>query len=104
MAPIAHRAIGGRDRNDERGYDSTFLYSLPVCTRRTPMTAAKQVRTISPDDEAALLSAIDKWVERSLKPEMVREYDHEDKYPAHIVEEMKELGLFGATVSQDYGG
>jgi alkylation response protein AidB-like acyl-CoA dehydrogenase len=66
------------------------------------MTA--KLRTISPEDEAALLSAIDKWVDRSLKPELVREYDHEDKYPHHIVEEMKELGLFGATVSQDYGG
>jgi alkylation response protein AidB-like acyl-CoA dehydrogenase len=61
-------------------------------------------RTISPDDEAELLAAIDRWIERSLKPEVVREFDHADRYPAHIVEEMKELGLFGATVSPAYGG
>lgn len=56
------------------------------------------------DDEAELLDGIDRWIARSLKPEMVREFDHADRYPAHIVEEMKELGLFGATVGQEYGG
>ena len=34
----------------------------------------------------------------------MKEYDHADRYPEHIVEQMKELGLFGATVSQEYGG
>ena len=63
-----------------------------------------KLRTISREDEAELLEAIDRWVARSLKPEVIREYDHADKYPHHIVEEMKELGLFGATVSSEYGG
>src|SRR6478609_2573046 len=54
-------------------------------------------------DEAPLLEAIDRWIERDLKP-IVKEYDHADRYPEHIVEQMKELGLFGATVSQEYGG
>ncbi|HYG41978.1 MAG TPA: acyl-CoA dehydrogenase family protein [Bordetella sp.] len=61
-------------------------------------------RALSAQDEAEFLSAIDRWAERSLTPELVREFDHADRYPAHIVEEMKELGLFGATVSTDYGG
>ena len=54
-------------------------------------------------DEAALLEAIDRWIDRDLKP-IVKEYDHADRYPEHIVEQMKELGLFGATVSQEFGG
>jgi alkylation response protein AidB-like acyl-CoA dehydrogenase len=54
-------------------------------------------------DEAQLLHAIDQWIERELRP-IVREYDHADRYPTHIVEQMKELGLFGATVSTTYGG
>jgi alkylation response protein AidB-like acyl-CoA dehydrogenase len=54
-------------------------------------------------DEAQLLDAIDQWIERELKP-IVREYDHADRYPTHLVEQMKELGLFGATVSAEYGG
>ncbi|MEX1219123.1 MAG: acyl-CoA dehydrogenase family protein, partial [Solirubrobacterales bacterium] len=32
------------------------------------------------------------------------EYDHEDKYPEPIVEQMKELGLFGVTIPEEYGG
>ena len=63
-----------------------------------------KTRTISAQDESELLAAIDRWIERSLKPEVVREYDHADSYPYPIVEEMKELGLFGATVSTEYGG
>ena len=38
-------------------------------------------------DEALLLDAIDKWIARDLKP-IVREYDHADRYPKHVVEQM----------------
>jgi alkylation response protein AidB-like acyl-CoA dehydrogenase len=55
------------------------------------------------DDDTQILDAIDRWVARELKP-IVREYDHEDRYPAGVVEQMKELGLFGATISPEYGG
>ena len=54
-------------------------------------------------DEAQVLDTIDRWVARELKP-IVREYDHADRYPTHIVEQMKELGLFGSTISPEYGG
>jgi alkylation response protein AidB-like acyl-CoA dehydrogenase len=64
---------------------------------------APQLRNIDSDDEARLLASIDRWVEKEVKP-IVKEYDHADRYPAATVEQMKELGLFGATVSQEYGG
>ena len=57
----------------------------------------------SADEERTLLDTIDAWVEKSVAP-IALEYDHEDKYPHALVEEMKELGLFGATISQEYGG
>ncbi len=31
-------------------------------------------------------------------------FDHEDSFPEQIVEEMKELGLFGVTIPEEYGG
>lgn len=31
-------------------------------------------------------------------------YDSEDKFPEEIVEQMKELGLFGSMISEEYGG
>jgi len=54
-------------------------------------------------DEALLFDAIDRWIDRDLKP-IVKEYDHADRYPADSVEQMKELGLFGATIGREYGG
>lgn len=57
----------------------------------------------SAEDEATLLDTIEAWVERSVRP-IAREHDQEDKYPHALVEEMKELGLFGATISPEYGG
>ena len=57
----------------------------------------------SAEDERTLLDTIDAWIGKSVAP-IAMEYDQEDKYPHHLVEEMKELGLFGATIPQEYGG
>jgi alkylation response protein AidB-like acyl-CoA dehydrogenase len=35
---------------------------------------------------------------------IAEEYDHEDKFPDGVVEQMKELGLFGVTIPEEYGG
>ena len=65
------------------------------------VTSASPISNTSED--AQLLDTIERWTMRELKP-IVREYDHEDRYPTTVVEQMKELGLFGATVSEEYGG
>ena len=62
-----------------------------------------QGRTIDPDEEAAFLDAIERWVERSVKP-VVLHHDHNDIWPAELVAEMADMGLFGATIGQQYGG
>lgn len=55
------------------------------------------------EEETQMLDSIERWVARELKP-IVREYDHADRYPTEVVEQMKELGLFGAIISPEYGG
>jgi alkylation response protein AidB-like acyl-CoA dehydrogenase len=55
------------------------------------------------DDEQAFVDAIETWAEKELRP-VAKKFDHADEYPHHIVEQMKELGLFGATISPEYGG
>lgn len=67
------------------------------------MSAQLGRRVIDQDDEAQLLDTIERWLEKDVRP-VVKEFDHADRYPAAIVEQMKEFGLFGATISQDYGG
>jgi alkylation response protein AidB-like acyl-CoA dehydrogenase len=53
--------------------------------------------------EAQILDTIDRWVQKDVKP-IARHFDQADEYPAELVEQMKELGLFGATIAQEYGG
>jgi alkylation response protein AidB-like acyl-CoA dehydrogenase len=60
-------------------------------------------RTLDETDQAQLLAAIDRWLEREVKP-VVKEYDHADRWPAEIVAQMQGLGLFGATIGAEYGG
>ena len=60
-------------------------------------------RMVDAGDETQLLGAIDRWLERSVKP-VVKEHDHADRWPAEIVKQMQELGLFGATIGPAYGG
>lgn len=67
------------------------------------MTADSSPRTSDYDENQQMLDAIDRWLTRHVKP-VVKEFDHADRYPAEIVEQMKELGLFGATISEEYGG
>jgi len=55
------------------------------------------------DEETMVLDSVDRFLERDVKP-YARELDHADEWPAEIVEKMKELGLFGATIGQEYGG
>ena len=55
------------------------------------------------DEEQQLLQALERWVDNEVKPRVL-EYDHADRYPQVLVEQMKELGLFGATVGTQYGG
>jgi alkylation response protein AidB-like acyl-CoA dehydrogenase len=69
---------------------------------RKAMTAIP-TRRIEPADEEQLFRTIERWLEKDVKP-VVKKYDHGDLYPTEIVEQMKGLGLFGATVSPEYGG
>jgi len=55
------------------------------------------------DEDQALVDAVEAWAEKSLRP-VAKKYDQADEYPHEIVEQMKALGLFGATISPEYGG
>ena len=57
----------------------------------------------SKTDERAILDVISRWLEREVKPR-VMQMERDDVYPHALVEQMKEFGLFGATVSERYGG
>ena len=60
-------------------------------------------RTYSDTDEQAILDVIAKWVEKDVKPQAA-ELEHDDIYPHAMVDQMRELGLFGAMIAEEHGG
>jgi len=50
-----------------------------------------------------ILDSVARFLQRDVKP-YVKQLEHDDEYPAEVVERMKELGLFGATIPAEYGG
>lgn len=58
---------------------------------------------LDPDEEAALLDGIQKWIDKEVKP-VVLHHDHNDIWPEELVQQMAEMGLFGATIGTEYGG
>jgi alkylation response protein AidB-like acyl-CoA dehydrogenase len=69
-----------------------------IVTIATTMTTSRD-----PEEEAAILDAVGKWLERDVRRH-VQALEHDDIYPQDMVEQMKVLGLFGATIGQAYGG
>ena len=58
---------------------------------------------IRSSEETMILDSVDKFLERDVRP-VASELEASDTYPEAIVDRMIELGLFGATISTEYGG
>jgi alkylation response protein AidB-like acyl-CoA dehydrogenase len=55
------------------------------------------------DDQTEILKAVRQFVEKEILP-VATELEHADEYPTDIVEGLKELGLFGLMIPEEYGG
>src|SRR5690348_10651250 len=55
------------------------------------------------DEQRAITEMVRQFVDEQIIPQ-AEHYDHEDLFPEPIVEQMKELGLFGVTIPEEYGG
>ena len=56
-----------------------------------------------PAEQELILAAVDKFLERDVIP-YAHDLEARDEYPFEIVEQMKKLGLFGATIGEEWGG
>jgi butyryl-CoA dehydrogenase len=62
---------------------------------------------VTADEQADLRREIIETVRRFVAREVIpvaSEFEHEDRYPEDIVEQMRALGLFGVTIPEAYGG
>tara|TARA_B100000686_G_scaffold24842_1_gene23685 strand:- start:9447 stop:10598 length:1152 start_codon:yes stop_codon:yes gene_type:complete len=53
--------------------------------------------------QTSVQKMIKDFVDREIKP-VAMEYELEDRYPSGIVEKMQELGFFGLTIPEEFGG
>jgi alkylation response protein AidB-like acyl-CoA dehydrogenase len=54
-------------------------------------------------EQREIVATIREFVERDVVP-VASDLEHADEYPTELVATMKELGLFGVTIPEDYGG
>ena len=64
--------------------------------------AAPEIADLDPD-ERDIVAVVHDWVEDSVRP-VARDLEHDNAYPGELIEAMKQLGVFGLAVPQDYGG
>jgi alkylation response protein AidB-like acyl-CoA dehydrogenase len=55
------------------------------------------------DEQRAILEMVRQFVDEQIIPQ-AEHYDAADEFPGPIVEQMRELGLFGVTIPEEYGG
>ncbi|MCE2781607.1 acyl-CoA dehydrogenase family protein [Limnohabitans sp.] len=66
-------------------------------------TVQRPMRHTDPAEEAALLDAIERWLDKVVRPQVMK-LEHDDIYPHEMVKDMKEMGLFGAVLDPEWGG
>src|SRR5690349_17536477 len=67
------------------------------------MAIAETPFTEKTDEQKAICEMVHQFADEQIIPN-AEHYDHEDSFPEPIVEQMKELGLFGVTIPEEYGG
>ncbi|WP_244890130.1 acyl-CoA dehydrogenase family protein [Mycobacterium lentiflavum] len=55
------------------------------------------------DEEVLLVETVRAFIDRDVKP-TVREVEHANEYPEKWIEQMKQIGIYGLAVPEEYGG
>lgn len=55
------------------------------------------------EDEELLVKTVRQFVDRDVKP-VVSELEHANEYPAELIETMKQIGIYGLAIPEEYGG
>lgn len=54
------------------------------------------------EEEAAIVAVVGEFVDREIRP-VARELDHTDTYPEQLIEQLKQLGVFGLAIPRPWG-
>ncbi|MTD54417.1 acyl-CoA dehydrogenase family protein [Amycolatopsis pithecellobii] len=54
------------------------------------------------EEEHAIVETVGEWVDREVRP-VVQELDHTNTYPEKLIEQMKQMGVFGLAIPEPWG-
>src|SRR5580704_14067483 len=54
------------------------------------------------EEEAAIVAVVREFTDRDVKP-VARELEHTDSYPEKLINQMKEMGIFGLAIPEPWG-
>src|SRR6185312_2857113 len=110
--PLRGAAVLAGHRCDEghrcHGVDRRLTPRPPGLDVARPRAATDQPREwvmteLDEDVAGQFVSTLQDWVKREVLP-CAAEYEKADRYPEHLVRQMKDFGLFGARIPAEYGG
>ncbi len=55
------------------------------------------------DEETFLIETVRRFVDREVKP-TVQEVEHANEYPEKWIDQMKQIGIYGVAIPEEYGG
>ena len=89
---------------DDLGLDSRFRWNDVEVYYCSPISK-KELTVVATSAEARsqIVALVRDFVRREVEP-VAAELDAEDRVPHDLIDQMKELGLFGITVPEEYGG
>jgi alkylation response protein AidB-like acyl-CoA dehydrogenase len=58
--------------------------------------------TVLSDEEQQIVELVAKWVDDQVRP-VVNELEHANAYPTDLIEQMKEMGVYGLAIPEPYG-
>ncbi|HEY2213627.1 MAG TPA: acyl-CoA dehydrogenase family protein, partial [Acidimicrobiales bacterium] len=64
---------------------------------------SEMANSVDEDVRAEIIETVRRFVEREVIP-VASQLERDDTFPTEIVEQMKDMGLFGVTIPESYGG
>ena len=84
-------------------YSRVASARIPPSTKAaSPMAPLQETEGLT-EDQRELLAVVREFVDEQIIP-VAHELEHADEYPTKIVEGMKEMGIFGLMIPEEYGG
>src|SRR3954454_20408291 len=104
-SPSPHRASAVRmpRGTDVSGGNPFGLPCVTEATRRRVVPGGVARMAVLEETERMIVDTVHEFVDRDVRP-VVQQIEHANEYPEKMIEQMKELGIFGLAIPEELGG